>query len=69
MGGSKHRACGCGRELTLQLERVNGINNDHRLENLRLLCPNCHSQTATYGNRTRAGEVTTWYSSVLAIVA
>ncbi len=52
----------CGRELTLQLEHVNGINNDHRLENLRLLCPNCHSQTETYGNRTRAGEVTTWYA-------
>ena len=32
----------------LQLDHINGINTDHRLENLRLLCPNCHSQTPTY---------------------
>lgn len=43
-----------GRKLTLHLEHINGIHNDHRLENLRLLCPNCHSQTETYGNRTRS---------------
>lgn len=34
--------------LTLQLDHINGINDDHRLENLRLLCPNCHSQTSNY---------------------
>lgn len=45
----------CGNEgiwnnqkLTLQLEHINGINNDNRLENLTFLCPNCHSQTETY---------------------
>lgn len=27
---------------------MNGISNDHRLFNLRFLCPNCHSQTSTY---------------------
>lgn len=37
--------------LTLQLDHINGINNDHRLENLRWLCPNCHSQTETYANK------------------
>lgn len=37
--------------LTLQLDHVNGISNDHRLENLRLLCPNCHTQTPTFSNR------------------
>lgn len=37
-----------GHKLTLQLDHINGINNDHRLENLRFLCPNCHSQTETY---------------------
>jgi 5-methylcytosine-specific restriction endonuclease McrA len=42
-----------GRRLTLHLEHINGIHNDHRLLNLRFLCPNCHSQTSTYGNRTR----------------
>lgn len=29
--------------LALQLDHINGINNDHRIENLRFLCPNCHS--------------------------
>ena len=37
--------------LSLELDHINGINNDNRLENLRFLCPNCHSQTSTYGSR------------------
>lgn len=42
-----------GKPLVLHLDHINGINNDNRLVNLRLLCPNCHSQTETYGNRRR----------------
>ena len=34
--------------LSLHLDHINGINNDNRIENLQLLCPNCHSQTSTY---------------------
>ncbi len=34
--------------ISLHLDHINGSRNDHRLENLRLLCPNCHSQTPTY---------------------
>jgi Zn finger protein HypA/HybF involved in hydrogenase expression len=37
-----------GKKITLELEHKNGINNDHRLENLEFLCPNCHSQTPTF---------------------
>jgi hypothetical protein len=37
-----------GNPIVLQLDHINGINNDHRLENVRLLCPNCHSQTDTW---------------------
>lgn len=37
-----------GKQLVLQIDHINGINNDNRLSNLRFLCPNCHSQTITY---------------------
>lgn len=37
-----------GKELKLQLDHINGDNHDNRLENLRWLCPNCHSQTDTF---------------------
>jgi 5-methylcytosine-specific restriction endonuclease McrA len=41
----------CGRQLALQIDHINGIANDWRVENLRMLCPNCHSQTATFAGR------------------
>ena len=51
------RECGLtewrGRPLLMHLDHINGVRTDHRLENLRMLCPNCHSQTATYGGRNR----------------
>lgn len=42
-----------GRDLVLQLDHINGIHNDNRINNLRILCPNCHTQTPTYGARNK----------------
>jgi hypothetical protein len=40
-----------GQPLTLHLDHINGDRYDNRLENLRILCPNCHSQTPTFAGR------------------
>jgi Zn finger protein HypA/HybF involved in hydrogenase expression len=48
----------CGQEpiwdskpLVLQLDHINGDSSDNRIENLRILCPNCHTQTSTFAGR------------------
>lgn len=45
----------CGAPLMLQLDHINGVHTDNRLENLRFLCPNCHSQTETWCGRKKTG--------------
>lgn len=40
-----------GEPLPLELHHVNGDGVDNRLENLEMLCPNCHSQTDSWGGR------------------
>lgn len=42
-----------GKPIVLQLEHINGVGNDNRIENLTILCPNCHSQTPTFCGRNR----------------
>jgi 5-methylcytosine-specific restriction endonuclease McrA len=42
-----------GIPLTLHVDHINGVNTDNRLENLRYLCPNCHTQTDTYAGRNK----------------
>lgn len=39
--------------LILQLDHINGVHDDNRLENLRFLCPNCHSVTDTYAGKNK----------------
>jgi hypothetical protein len=39
--------------INLELDHINGVRTNHKLENLRLLCPNCHSQTDTYRSKNR----------------
>jgi len=45
-----------GNNITLQLDHINGINNDNRLENIRFICPNCHSQTKNFCGRNTKKE-------------
>lgn len=40
-----------GRPLTLQLDHIDGDSSNNILDNLRYLCPNCHSQTDTFCGR------------------
>lgn len=42
-----------GKPLVLVLDHINGVRNDHRLENLRLVCPNCDSQLETFCGRNK----------------
>ena len=51
----EYKCCECGntgswngKKLVLQLDHINGKNDDHRLENLDFVCPNCHTQTDTF---------------------
>lgn len=44
------------KSLGCELEHINGDNMDNRIENIKILCPNCHSQTPTYCRRKSTGQ-------------
>lgn len=44
-----------GEKLVMVLDHINGDGNDHRLENLRFICPNCNSQLPTFAGRNKNG--------------
>ena len=37
-----------GKKINMELDHIDGNRTNHLLTNLRMLCPNCHSQTETY---------------------
>lgn len=58
--GYKKHQCECcknsewlGKPISIELEHVNGVHTDNRIENLMILCPNCHAQTPTYRGKNK----------------
>lgn len=56
--GIKENKCECcgisewnGKPIQCELHHINGDTTDNRIENLIILCPNCHSQTENFRNR------------------
>lgn len=61
--GLKMYQCECcgnsqwmGHPIALELHHLNAVRDDQRLENLQLLCPNCHAMTENYRGRNKGKE-------------
>lgn len=44
------------KELYLELDHIDGINDNNQINNLRIICPNCHSQTPTFCGRNKGNQ-------------
>ena len=58
--GVKDQKCECcgltewlGKNISLELDHIDGNCYNHRIENLRIVCPNCHAQTETYRGKNK----------------
>jgi len=58
--GEKCEKCGIedwnGTSLSFHIDHINGDRTDNRIDNLKVLCPNCHSQTDTFGFKNTSEE-------------
>ena len=44
-------------DIPLELDHIDGNSRNHKIENLRMICPNCHAKTPTYRGKNKAGMV------------
>lgn len=69
--GKKELKCECcgntewnGKPIPLEMHHINGNHFDNRIENLMVLCPNCHAQTDNYRGRNVKKEKTRYYCKI-----
>lgn len=62
--GLKRPICECcglsewnGQSIPLELHHLNGNNRDNRIENLKILCPNCHAMTDSYRGKNKKKDI------------
>lgn len=55
------------KKMSLILDHINGINSDYRIENLRIICPNCNATTETFckGNIESYNRISMMRSGIL----
>lgn len=46
-----------GKSINCELDHIDGDRTNHKIENLRIICPNCHSQTETYRSKNKNARV------------
>jgi hypothetical protein len=46
-----------GKKMSLILDHINGVNNDNRIENIRIVCPNCNATLDTHCGKIRVKKI------------